>query len=167
MSARAKEPLSRVTRMMTFVGPAVMPLVGWVIDNVPLRPLILAGVVLQSASLAAFGFMDGSVWVYYTLCLAMIVTASGASMLTLAKVLQTWFDQAFGRALGILFAVTTVGAVIHPQIISRVILHASWREAFMAMGLMSLVFIATAVQLGPDLPQLLGALVRARRTRRR
>lgn len=126
--------------LMTFVGPAIMPLVGWVIDNVPLRPLILAGVVLQSASLAAFGFMDGSVWVYYSLCLAMIVTASGASMLTLAKVLQTWFDKAFGRALGILFAVTTVGAVIHPQIISRVILQASWREAFMAMGAMSLVF---------------------------
>ncbi len=126
--------------LMTFVGPAIMPLVGWVIDNVPLRPLILAGVVLQSVSLAAFGFMDGSVWIYYTLCLAMIVTASGASMLTLAKVLQTWFDKAFGRALGILFAVTTVGAVIHPQIVSRVILQASWREAFMAMGAMSLLF---------------------------
>ncbi len=126
--------------LMTFVGPAIMPLVGWVIDNVPLRPLILAGVVLQSASLAAFGWMDGSVWVYYTLCLVMIITASGASMLTLAKVLQTWFDKAFGRALGILFAVTTLGAVVHPQIISRVILQASWREAFMAMGAMSLVF---------------------------
>jgi sugar phosphate permease len=126
--------------LMTLVGPAILPLVGWVIDNVPLRPLILAGVVLQSASLAAFGWMQGSVWVYYTLCLVMIITASGASMLTLAKVLQAWFDKAFGRALGILFAVTTVGAVIHPQIISRVILHASWREAFMAMGGMSLVF---------------------------
>ena len=125
--------------LMTFVGPAIMPMVGWVIDNVPLRPLILTGVVLQSASLAAFGLMQGSVWVYYTLCLVMMVTASGASMLTLAKVLQTWFDKAFGRALGILFAVTTVGAVIHPQIISRVISQASWREAFMAMGAMSLV----------------------------
>jgi sugar phosphate permease len=126
--------------LMTLVGPAILPLVGWVIDNVPLRPLILCGVVLQSASLAAFGFMNGSVWVYYTLCFLMIITASGASMLTLAKVLQTWFDKAFGRALGILFAVTTVGAVLHPQIISRVMAQASWREAFMAMGLMSLVF---------------------------
>jgi sugar phosphate permease len=126
--------------LMTLVGPAILPLVGWVIDNVALRPLILCGVVLQSASLAAFAWMSGSVWVYYALCLAMIVTASGASMLSLAKLLQTWFDKAFGRALGILFAVTTIGAVVHPQIVGFVINKASWREAFMVMAAMSLVF---------------------------
>jgi len=125
--------------LMTIVGPAIMPLVGWIVDNVRLRPLILWGIVLQSASLAAFGFMQGSVWVYYGLCLVMIVTASGASMLTLSKLLQTWFDKAFGRALGIMFALITVGAVIHPQIMRLVITHASWREAFMVMGLLSLV----------------------------
>lgn len=126
--------------LMTLVGPAILPLVGWIVDNVALRPLILWGVVLQSASLAAFGFMQGSVWVYYALCLVMIFTATGASFLTLSKLLQTWFDKAFGRALGILFALITVGAVIHPQIVSVVIGHAGWREAFMAMGLLSLVF---------------------------
>jgi len=125
--------------LMTIVGPAILPLVGWIVDNVPLRPLVLWGVLLQSVSLAAFGFMHGSVWVYYVLCLVMIFTATGASFLTLSKLLQTWFDKAFGRALGILFALITVGAVIHPQIVSVVITHASWREAFMVMGLLSLV----------------------------
>jgi sugar phosphate permease len=126
--------------LMTLVGPAILPLAGWVIDNVRLRPLILWGVVLQSASLASFGFMQGSVWVYYGLSLVMIFTASGASVLTLSKLLQTWFDKALGRALGILFAVGAVGSVIHPQVVSRVISQASWREAFWVMGLMSLVF---------------------------
>lgn len=126
--------------LLTFFGPAILPLVGWIIDNVRLRPLVLWGVVLQSASLAGFGFMHGSVWVYYGLCLVMAITASGASMLTLTKILQTWFDKSFGRALGILFAVTTVGAVVHPQIVSFVMTRAGWREAFMVMGGMSLVF---------------------------
>jgi predicted MFS family arabinose efflux permease len=126
--------------LMTLAGPAIMPAVGWLIDNVRLRPLILWGVVLQSASLAAFGLMRGSIVVYYVLCLLMIITASGASMLTLSKLLQTWFDKAFGRALGVLFAVITVGAVVHPQVVRLVIEHASWREAFFAMGAMSLVF---------------------------
>ncbi len=126
--------------LMTLVGPAILPLAGWVIDNVRLRPLILWGVVLQSASLASFGFMQGSVWVYYGLSLVMIFTASGASVLTLSKLLQTWFDKALGRALGILFAVGAVGSVIHPQVVSRVISQASWREAFWVMGLMSLAF---------------------------
>jgi sugar phosphate permease len=126
--------------LMTLAGPAILPLVGWLIDNVRLRPLVLWGVVLQSASLAGFGLMHGSVWVYYALCFAMIVTASGASVLTLAKLLQTWFDKAFGRALGVLFALITVGSVIHPQIVRLVIERASWREAFFVMGAMSLVF---------------------------
>jgi MFS transporter, OFA family, oxalate/formate antiporter len=126
--------------LMTLVGPAILPGVGWLIDHARLRPLVLWGVVLQSASLAAFGLMRGSVWVYYALCVVMIVTASGASMLTLSKLLQTWFDKAFGRALGILFALITVGAVVHPQVVRLVIEWASWREAFFAMGAMSLVF---------------------------
>lgn len=126
--------------LMTLVGPAILPLVGWVVDHVRLRPLILWGIVLQSASLAGFGLMQGSVWVYYGLSLVMIFTASGASVLTLSKLLQTWFRRALGRALGILFAVGAVGSVIHPQVVSLVISHASWREAFFAMGAMSLVF---------------------------
>lgn len=126
--------------LMTLVGPAILPLVGWIIDHVRLRPLILWGVVLQSASLAGFGLMQGSVWVYYGLSLLMIFTASGASVLTLSKLLQCWFDKALGRALGILFAIGAVGAVIHPQVASFVISRASWREAFFVMALMSLVF---------------------------
>lgn len=126
--------------LMTLVGPAVLPLVGWLIDNVRLRPLVLWGVVLQSVSLAGFGLMRGSIWVYYGLCLALILTASGASMLTLSKLLQMHFDKAFGRALGILFALITVGSVIHPQIVRVVIEQASWREAFFVMGAMSLLF---------------------------
>ena len=132
--------ISFALTLMSLVGPAILPLVGWVIDKVPLRPLILWGVGLQSLSLAGFGFMQGSVWVYYVLNLVMIFTATGASVLTLSKLLQTWFEKSLGRALGILFAVGAAGAVIHPQVIGWVISQASWREAFWAMGLMSLSF---------------------------
>ncbi|MFN5155433.1 MAG: MFS transporter [Betaproteobacteria bacterium] len=126
--------------LMTLAGPLILPLVGWLIDNVRLRPLILWGVVLQSTSLAGFGLMSGNVWVYYGLCLLMILTASGASVLTLSKLLQAWFNKAFGRALGILFAIGTVGSVMHPQIVRLVLEAAGWREAFFVMGAMSLVF---------------------------
>lgn len=132
--------ISFALTLMSLIGPAILPLVGWVIDKVPLRPLILWGVGLQSLSLAAFGFMEGSVWVYYGLNLVMMFTASGASVLTLSKLLQTWFDKALGRALGILFAIGAVGAVIHPQVVGWVIRQASWREAFWVMGMMSLIF---------------------------
>ncbi|MFN9101367.1 MAG: MFS transporter [Betaproteobacteria bacterium] len=126
--------------LMTLAGPLILPLVGWLIDNVRLRPLILWGVVLQSTSLAGFGLMSGNVWVYYGLCVLLILPASCASVLTLSKLLQAWFNKAFGRALGILFAIGTVGSVMHPQIVRLVLEAAGWREAFFVMGAMSLVF---------------------------
>lgn len=152
--------------LMTLAGPAILPLVGWLIDRVRLRPLVLWGVVLQSFSLAGFGLMQGSVWVYYGLCFAMIITASGASMLTLSKLLQMHFDRAFGRALGLLFALITVGAVIHPQVVRAVIEWASWREAFFVMGAMSLVFGGLAALLlvreGPRAPSPAAGVAAAR-----
>jgi MFS family permease len=125
--------------LMTFVGPLVVPNTGWIIDHVPLRPLVLWGVVAQSINLAAFGFMEGSIWVYYLLVFLLMFTAAGPSILTLAKLVQGWFDKSLGRAMGILFACGAIGGVIHPLWVQAVISQVGWREAFMVMGALSLV----------------------------
>jgi MFS family permease len=133
--------------LVTIVGPLSMPLVGWVIDNLPLRPLVLGGVLLQSANFAAFGLMGGHIGVYYLLCVALMFTATGASLLTLAKVVQQWFDASLGKSLGILFAAAAVGAVVHPPWVGYVLAHQGWRVAFFAMGLVSLVLGGAAALL--------------------
>ena len=133
--------------LSTLFTPLVAPLTGWVVDKVPLRPLILAGVVLQSANFAAFSMMQGSVWVYYGLCLALMVTAAGASLLSLAKLVQGWFDQSLGRVLGLLFACGGVGAILHPLWTQAVISQLGWRQAFMVMAGLSLVACGVAALL--------------------
>jgi MFS family permease len=125
--------------LATLFTPLVAPLTGWVIDKVPLRPLILAGVVLQSLNFAAFSLMQGSVWVYYGLCLALMLTAAGASLLSLAKLVQGWFDRSLGRALGLLFACGGVGGILHPLWTQAVISQFGWRQAFMVMAGLSLL----------------------------
>lgn len=125
--------------LMSFIGPLVVPVTGWIIDHVPLRPLVLWGVVAQSINLAAFGFMQGSIWVYYLLVFLLMFTAAGPSILTLAKLVQGWFDKSLGRAMGILFACGAIGGVIHPLWVQAVISQVGWREAFMTMGALSLV----------------------------
>ena len=133
--------------LSTLFTPLVAPLTGWVIDKFPLRPLILSGVVLQSANFAAFSFMDGSVWFYYGLCLLLMITAAGASLLSLAKLVQGWFDKSMGRALGILFACGAVGAIIHPLWTQAVITHFGWRQAFLVMSALSLLMCGVAALL--------------------
>ena len=130
--------------LSTLFTPLVAPLTGWVIDKFPLRPLILTGIVLQSANFAAFSFMEGSVAVYYGLCLLLMVTAAGASLLSLAKLVQGWFEKSMGRALGILFACGAVGAIIHPLWTQAVITQFGWRQAFLVMGTLSLLMCGLA-----------------------
>jgi MFS family permease len=133
--------------LATLFTPLVAPLTGWVVDKVPLRPLILAGVVLQSLNFAAFSMMQGSVWVYYGLCLALMLTAAGASLLSLAKLVQGWFDRSLGRALGLLFACGGVGAILHPLWTQAVISQFGWRQAFMVMAGLSLLTCGVAALL--------------------
>jgi len=126
--------------LVTIVSPLLAPVIGWVIDNVPLRPLVLTGILLQSANFAAFGLMGGELWNYYALCLLLVATATGASLLSLAKVVQGWFQKSLGRAMGILFACSAAGAIVHPMVIQAFISHGGWRRAFFAMAAMSLLF---------------------------
>ncbi len=133
--------------LATLFTPLVAPLTGWVVDKVPLRPLILVGVVLQSLNFAAFSMMEGSVWVYYGLCLALMITAAGASLLSLAKLVQGWFDRSMGRALGLLFACGGVGALLHPLWTQAVISQFGWRQAFMVMAGLSLLVCGVAALL--------------------
>jgi sugar phosphate permease len=133
--------------LATLFTPLVAPLTGWVVDKVPLRPLILVGVVLQSLNFAAFSMMEGSVWVYYGLCLALMVTAAGASLLSLAKLVQGWFDRSLGRALGMLFACGAIGGILHPLWTQAVISQFGWRQAFMVMAGLSLLACGAAALL--------------------
>jgi MFS family permease len=91
--------------------------------------------------------MEGSVWAYYGLCLLLMLTAAGASLLSLAKLVQGWFDKSMGRALGLLFACGAVGAIIHPLWTQAVITHFGWRQAFLVMGVLSLLMCGLAALL--------------------
>jgi cyanate permease len=85
--------------------------------------------------------------VYYGLCLALMVTAAGASLLTLAKLVQGWFDRSLGRALGLLFACGGVGGILHPLWTQAVITQFGWRQAFMVMAGLSLLMCGVAALL--------------------
>jgi cyanate permease len=81
------------------------------------------------------------------LCLALMVTAAGASLLSLAKLVQGWFDRSLGRALGLLFACGGVGGILHPLWTQAVISQFGWRQAFMVMAGLSLLMCGVAALL--------------------
>ena len=121
-------------------------LAGWLADHASLRRLLLSGVILGAANLAAFAFMS-RLWHFYALVTALAFTSLGASPLILAKLVQGWFDKRLGVALGILFSCVSVGSVLHPLIVTAVIQRDGWRAAFLVLGAMALVGGVLAVVL--------------------
>lgn len=126
--------------LLTFLVPALMPAIGWVIDRVALRPLILASVVLQALGIAANSLLAGSVWNFYALVVIVAVVASGASSVTLAKLIKGWFEASLGRAFGILFACASLGGIVNPLLAQALLQRLGWRQAYIALGLVALVF---------------------------
>ncbi len=135
--------------MTTAVAWLSLLVAGWLADHARLRPLLVTGVVLGAANLAAFALM-AQLWHFYVLVLASAFTSLGASPLILSKLVQGWFDKRLGSALGILFSCASVGAVLHPLIITAVMQHGGWRQAFVWMGAMAfaggLVALVVAVR---------------------
>jgi sugar phosphate permease len=120
---------------------------GWLADHARLRPLLVVGIVLGAANLAAFSLMGASIWHFYALVVALAFTSLGASPLIVTKLAQGWFDKRLGSAMGILFACGAVGGVLHPLVVTAVMQNAGWRQAFVAMAAMHLVFGLLAVWL--------------------
>ena len=132
--------------MTTAVAWLSLLFAGWLADHARLRPLLFTGVVLGAANLAAFALMT-QLWHFYVLVTALAFTSLGASPLILSKLVQGWFDKRLGSALGILFSCAAIGAVIHPLIMTAVMQHGGWRQAFLVMGAMALVGGGLAVAL--------------------
>lgn len=112
---------------------------GWLADHMPLRPLMLVGIVLGAANLAAFSWIGPHLWQFYALVVALAFTTMGASPLILSKLVQGWFRVRLGTAFGVLFACASVGAVLHPQVVTAVMAQSDWRAAFQVMALMHIV----------------------------
>lgn len=115
---------------MTFTVPALAPLAGWLIDRINLRRLVLVCLALQTGVLAAAGQLGAPIVGFYALCVAMAMVSFGASALPLSKIVMQWFEQGRGKALGLMFALASLGPVVHPLVAQALIANLGWRAAY-------------------------------------
>lgn len=135
----SRADIAFVITLLTFLVPALMPAIGWLVDRVALRPLILVSVVLQALGIAANSLLGGSVWNFYALVVGVAIVAAGASSMTLAKLIKGWFDASLGRAFGILFACASLGGIVNPLLAQALLQRLGWRQAYIALGAVALV----------------------------
>lgn len=112
---------------------------GALIDRFGPRRVVLPSVVIISALIASLGLLTPRLWHLYAVCAAIPLLAGGASPLGYSGILVRTFDRHLGFALGLALTGIGVGGAFLPPLATMLVTSFGWREAYAALGLLTLV----------------------------
>ena len=135
------------------------PLTGRLADRFGIKPVILFCTTTLAVLFASQGLLTHHLWHFYTLAILMGLVTPGTSGLTYAKVVSNWFDRRRGMALSVLACGTGVAGIVVPPCAQYLIAHFGWRNAYLLLGLTTLLFglAPVAVVLNDSPPTTFGA----------
>jgi predicted MFS family arabinose efflux permease len=129
--------VAQVTFGMLICSIAVVPsapLVGWLVDRIGLRPVVLTGLPLFFLSFAATGLLAGSYagWVAAWCLMALTSTLVKGNVWIMWVARQ--FDTARGMALAVVMSGTGLLAAFTPILTQALVEAVGWRQAYPAIA---------------------------------
>jgi len=92
----------------------------------------------------------------YLIWALMIGVGGSCSFTPIASTLPKWFTKRRGLVIGITFAGVSLGGIIWPPVVERLIANIGWQSTYMVVGLITLVIITALAQLMRQSPQKMG-----------
>ena len=137
------------TRGQISLGPTIIgltaivvfPYTGSLVDRFGVRKILLPSTILFGLVISSMYFLTGSLWHLYAMCVLIPILGAGTAPMTYSRLIVAWFDKKRGLALGVGLAGVGLGTTLVPMIASYFIEHYSWREAYLALGIMIIVLV--------------------------
>ena len=130
----SRAQLSLLQTTLALAAGLVVPLVGWLLDRLEARVVIVAG-----AACTGVGFLWASradAFVPMLVAYALVgVGLGGATLLPVSLVVANWFGARRGLALGVAMVGTSAGGMVMTLVASRVVEHGGWRDGYLALAL--------------------------------
>lgn len=123
----------------TIIGiTAIMffPYVGRLVDKHGVRKILIPSTFCFGLTVAAMSLLTPSIWHFYAMCILIPILGAGTAPLTYSRILVSWFNKKRGLALGIGLGGVGLGTTLVPLIASYFIEHYTWREAYIAIGIL-------------------------------
>ncbi|HXW83121.1 MAG TPA: MFS transporter [Candidatus Binataceae bacterium] len=120
------------------------PLVGWLVDRIDARRVMLLGAIIVGLGFLAASRTDS----YSALLAANLTVAVGVTAATLipaSLVIASWFGERRGLAMGLTFAGTSLGGAVMIVVANKAIAFGGWRAGYVAMALPMLLIVAPLV----------------------
>ncbi|MEW9573816.1 MFS transporter [Rhodanobacter sp. Si-c] len=127
--------------------PVFALLVGWLLDRGHARRIIIGAVLMEALVFLGMSRMGHGIGIYYALCILMFGTVLGVTPVPLTKVINSWFVDKRGMALGVLFSLNYAGAMVAPLAALSMIGQLGWRHTYAAFGALVLILAMGAALL--------------------
>ena len=130
---------------------------GPISDRIGPRRVVLAGITLVAAGLFLASAAHALWQVYLTYSLGVGVGV-GLAYVPSVSAVQRWFVRRRGLASGIAVSGIGTGTLVVPLLVAGIIALADWREAYVALGLLTLVLGVPAALVLENAPERRGLL---------
>ncbi len=115
------------------------PYVGRLVDKHGVKKILIPSTFLFGLTVASMSLLTPSLWHLYAMCIVIPLLGAGTAPLTYSRILVSWFNKKRGLALGIGLAGVGLGTTMVPLIASYFMEHYTWREAYLAIGVLIIV----------------------------
>jgi sugar phosphate permease len=133
----SRAAVSAAFSLRTEVGGVAAPVVGFAVDRVGVRRLLIAGVWVVALGFVLLSWSD-SLWAFYGAVVVIAIGNSASGGATATVTVANWFRRQRGRALGFMTlggGVSGLMAIVFAWLISTF----GWRDALLIAGLGQLV----------------------------
>ena len=131
--------------IMILMAIVTAPIVGSLVDRFGARIIALFSIPLYGLSMSSFVLIGGDINHYYFVWTVMSIIAAGTLPVTWTRVVNQWFDNSRGIALGLTLAGTGIAATFGPTYVTSLIQDFGWRKAYLFLALTVSFFSMPAV----------------------
>lgn len=134
-----REAISNAFAIAALTVAAVSPALGYLLDRIPPRRVILPSILIFAAAMASLSLLRGRIAQYYLSYLLLGIVGNGTAQLSYSRSVLTWFRKRRGLALAIVLSGSGTGSIILPIVAQHFISTHGWRAAYLALGLIALL----------------------------
>lgn len=135
------------------------PIVGWLIDRVGPRQLILAGAVLVGVGYILLATVVGGFWSLFFVYTVLISTGASAGFFApFMASINRYFVRRRTTAIGIVGTALRGASFILTPLLSVMVIHLGWRTSAMLAGIIMMVTILSLAWFNRPSPEALGLL---------
>jgi len=121
--------------IMILMAIITAPIVGSLVDRFGARIIALFSIPLYGLSMSLFTFIGDDINHYYLVWTVMSIIAAGTLPVTWTRVVNQWFDNSRGIALGLTLAGTGIAATFGPTFVTSLIQEFGWKKAYLLLAL--------------------------------